>query len=292
MAVSPPRPKDLALSALRAFEAAGRLGSFALAAAELGVTPGAVTAHVRTLEAALGATLFERDGRGVRLTAAAARAVPEFSTAFDALGAAVQILRAEAAPRVVHIATLPALAQLWLSPRLPALRAAAPEIEISITAMEAPPNLKRTPYDLSLFYGETGQMIATDEIFPVCSPALAAKLHRPEDLSAVTCLTDASWAQDWQIWADAAMPGVHFSPRGPVFSLYALALEEAAGGAGVLMAHRALVATHLAAGALVAPFQQRVTLPRGLRLWSARPMRAGSAVQRAARFLEMAAARI
>ncbi|MDP1577123.1 MAG: LysR family transcriptional regulator, partial [Cypionkella sp.] len=106
MAVAPPRPKDLALSALRAFEAAARLGSFALAAAELGVTAGAVTAHVKALEAALGSPLFQRAGRGVVLTAAGARALPEFTLAFDALGAAVQVLRAEAAPRVVHIATL------------------------------------------------------------------------------------------------------------------------------------------------------------------------------------------
>ena len=292
MAVAPPRPKDLPLSALRAFEAAARLGSYALAAAELGVTAGAVTAHVKALEAALGSPLFQRNGRGVMLTAAGARALPEFTLAFDALAAAVQVLRAEAAPRVVHIATLPSIAQLWLSPRLPALRAAAPEIEISITAMEAPPNLKRLPYDLSLFYGETGEIIAPDVIFPVCSPALAAKLQRPEDLAQVTCLTDASWAQDWRVWADVAMPQVAFTPRGPRFSLYALAVEEAAGGAGVLMAHQALVASHLAAGALVAPFAQRVTLPGGLRLWSARPMKPGSAVQRAARFLQIAGARV
>lgn len=292
MAVAPPRPKDLPLSALRAFEAAARLGSFALAAAELGVTAGAVTAHIKTLEAGLGSQLFERNGRGVALTAAGARATPEFTLAFDALAAAVQVLRAEAAPRVVHIATLPSIAQLWLSPRLPALRAAAPEIEISITAMETPPNLKRLPYDLNLFYGDMGEMIAPDVIFPVCSPSLAPKLQRPEDLANVSCLTDASWSRDWQSWTDVAMPGLDFTPRGPIFSLYALAVEEAAGGAGVLMAHQALVASHLAAGALVAPFETRVTLPGGLRLWSARPMRPGSAIQRAARFLQVAGARV
>lgn len=289
MAVAPPRPKDLPLAALRAFEAAARLGSFALAAVELGVSPGAVTAHIKTLEAALDAALFDRTGRGVALTAAGARALPEFTAAFDSLANAVQVLRAEAAPRVVHIATLPSVAQLWLSPRLPALRAAAPEIVISITAMEAPPNLKRAPYDLSLFYGETGQLMAQDMIFPVCSPALARRLADPQDLANVTCLTDASWSEDWQIWVDVAMPGRTFIPRGPKFSLYALAVEEAAGGAGVLMGHQALVATHLAAGALVAPFAKRVTLPGGLRLWAARPLRVGSAVQRVAAFLHAAA---
>jgi len=284
MAVSPPRPKDLPLNGLRAFEAAARLGGFAAAAVELGVTPGAVTAHLKGLEAALGARLFQRGPQGVVLTAMGARALPAFTAGFDALAGAVQALRSEAAPQVVHIATLPAIAQLWLSPRLPALRAAAPEIAISITAMEAPPNLKRALYDLSLFYGDQGKLLADNVIFPVCTPAVAARLRSPGDLMAVTCLTDASWAGDWAIWAEAAgLAG--FTPRGPVFSLYALAVAEAAGGAGVLIGHQALVADHLARGTLVAPFPQRVTLPGGLRLWSAQPLRPGSATARVAEFL-------
>lgn len=291
MPVSPPRPKDLPLNALRAFEAAARLGSFASAGAELGITPGAITAHVKSLEAHLGAALFTRGMRGVQLTAVGQRALPEFIAAFDALGRAVQTLRAEAAPKSVHIATLPAIAQLWLSPRLPALRTAAPEISISITAMEHPPNLKRAPYDLSLFYAETGDLICPDVIFPVCSPQVAARLAGPEDLASQTCLTDASWSKDWALWAQSALPGVEFIPRGPIFSLYALAVEEAAGGAGVLIGHQALVASHLAIGALVAPFAPRVTLPGGLRLWSARPMAPGSAVARVAGFLRSAGMR-
>lgn len=270
MAVAPPKPRDLPLNALRAFEAAARLGSFVAAAQELGVTPGAVTAHVKALEKALGAGLFERSPRGVKLTRLGERVRPAFTSAFDALADASRILQAEAAPRQVHIATLPSLAQLWLSPRLPALRAAAPEISISITAMEEPPNLKRAPYDLCLFYGgEAGGWLARDVIFPVCAPALAARLEGVDSLAAVPCLQDASWADDWPLWASAHAPHVPLR-AGPVFSLYALALEEAINGAGVLIGHETLVARQLAAGALVAPFAGRVTLRRGLRLWSDR----------------------
>lgn len=285
MAVAPPRPKDLALNALRAFEAAARLGGFAAAAAELGVSPGAVTAHVKALEDRLGAALFRRGAKGVELTALGARVLPAFTGAFDALGSAQHLLRAEAAPRAVHIATLPAVAQLWLSPRLPALRAAMPEVAISITAMEAPPNLKRAPYDLSLFPGDMGQLVAEDWLFPVCSPALAAQVTGPEALLRLPCLIDMAWAGDWALWAASALPGQGFAPRGPVFSLYALAVEEAVNGAGVLMAHGALVAGHLAAGRLVAPLPQRVKLPQALRLWSARPLRPGQPVERVARAL-------
>ncbi len=290
MPVAPPRPKGLPLNALRAFEAAARHGGFSAAADELGVTPGAVTAHVKALEEALGATLFERHAKGVLLTALGRQVLPDFTAAFDRLGLAVALLRDEAAPRTVHIATLPAIAQLWLSPRLPGIRAAAPEITVSITAMEEPPDLKRAPFDLNLFYrgpGE-GRLIAPDEIFPVCAPALARTLRRPEDLAAVPCLTDSAWAGDWKRWAGVAMPGRDFTPNGPVFSLYALAVEEAVNGAGVLIGHSALVAAHLESGALVAPFPERVRLERGLTLWSARGLRAGGPAARVADWLMQA----
>jgi LysR family glycine cleavage system transcriptional activator len=189
---------------------------------------------------------------------------------------------------VVHIATLPAIAQLWLSPRLPALRAAAPDISISITAMEDPPNLKRAPYDLCLFFGQGAGQLAEDVIFPVCSRAVAEKLRGVGDLALVPCLSDATWAQDWEAWLAVAAPGLGISPRGPVFSLYALAVEEAVNGGGVLMGHQALVARQLAAGALVAPFDARVMLPRGLRLWAARPVVRGSAVEEVQRWLRRA----
>ncbi|WP_374396606.1 LysR family transcriptional regulator [Tabrizicola sp.] len=284
MPVAPPPLTRLPLNALRAFEAAARTGAFTLAAAELGVTPGAVTAHVKALEDRLGAALFERQARGVRLTALGLAAVEELTGAFDALAGAEVRLRALALPQEVHIATLPAIAQLWLSPRLPALRAAAPEISVSITALEAPPNLKRSLHDLSLFPAEAGgRLVAEDALFPVCSPALAARLVRVEELGSVPCLSDTAWDRDWEVWLQAV--GVDVAVRGPAFSLYALAVEEAVNGAGVLMGHGPLVAGHLARGTLVAPFSQRVSLAAGLRLWSARPQAKGSAVARVADFL-------
>ncbi len=282
MPVAPPRPKTLPLNALRAFEASARLGSFVLAAQELGVTPGAVAAHIKALEAEIGAPLFERQSRGIALTPLAHRVLPDFVAAFDALSDATQTLRAEAAPQRVHIAALPAIAQLWLSPRLPALRKAAPDIAVSITAMEAPPNLKRVPFDVSIFYRPRNEGTSLDEdvIFPVCAPALASALRHPRDLTNATCLTDVVWASDWTAWMKKAAPGIDFAPRGPVFSLYALAVTEAINGAGVLMGHDALIRNELADGRLVAPFEARVTLPRHLSASFATRPRKGSAAER------------
>ncbi|CAM5336054.1 hypothetical protein FALB51S_01199 [Frigidibacter albus] len=111
MSVAPRSPKGPPVTALRAFEAAARLGGFAAAAEELCVTAGAISAHVKALEDDLGAPLFDRQTRGVKLTPLGARVLPDLSAAFDRLGMSVQMLRAEAGPRQVHIATLPAIAQ-------------------------------------------------------------------------------------------------------------------------------------------------------------------------------------
>jgi DNA-binding transcriptional LysR family regulator len=286
MPVAPPSPQPLSLNALRALEAAARLGGFAAAAVELGVTPGAVTAQIKALEDRLGAQLFQRSARGVALTPLAAGAIANLSQAFDLVGQASHALIAAAAPQVLHVATLPAIAQLWLSPRLPALRAVAPEISVSITALEGPPNLKRLPYDLCIFYGDSGgAVLSGDVIFPVCAPAMAARLKGIEDLKHVPCLSDATWSQDWTLWMQGAGRGDADGLRGPVYSLYSLAVEEAVNGAGVLIGHDALVARHLASGALVAPFQPRVTLPRALRIWTARHQRPRGALDRMMRFL-------
>jgi len=269
MSISPPRPKGPPLNALRAFEAAARLGGFARAAEELCVTPGAVSQHVKALEEWAGSNLFERRSQGIRLTPLGRGVMADFSAAFDRMGEAVQTLRLRAAPNRIRIAALPSVAQLWLSPRLPAIRKTIPNVSISVTALEAPPNLKREPFDMSIFFEDdpvsSGSIdVCQDVIFPVCAPSMAAVLGTPADLSDVTCLHDASWPDDWALWSKSFAGEAEYDTGGPVFSLYSLAVEEARNGAGVLMGHEALVRADLESGALVAPFPDQHVLERSL----------------------------
>ncbi|UXX83342.1 LysR family transcriptional regulator [Roseovarius pelagicus] len=269
MSVSPPRPKGPPLNALRAFEAAARLGGFAAAAEELSVTPGAISQHIRSLEDWTGALLFERRSQGVRLTAAGAALLPGFTDAFNQMGQAVRALRALGNMRTLHIAVLPSVAQLWLAPRLPALRAALPGARISISALEMPPNLDREMFDLSLFLREpTGtqqeDILADDWILPVCCPTLAAGIAEPSDLTGHTLLHDAIWAGDWAHWTQAVGCELPDGEDGPQFSLYALAMAEAQSGAGVLMGHEVLVSRALEHGELVAPLPNRVSTGKAL----------------------------
>ena len=96
MPVNPPRPKPPPLSALRAFEAAARLGGFARAADELCVTPGAISQQIKALEEWAGAPLFMRHAQGISLTPVADRVLPLVGKAFDALGQSAQILQSHA----------------------------------------------------------------------------------------------------------------------------------------------------------------------------------------------------
>lgn len=281
MAVAPPRPKGPPLNALRAFEAAARLGGFSKAAEELCVTPGAITQHIKSLEEWVGTALFERRSQGVRLTQEGARLQPEFTEAFDKMGEAIHALREVTKAPVVHIAALPSVAQLWLSSRLPRLRAAHPRFQFSVTALEQPPNLLREMFDWSVFFEpiEDGQLntstddpnaiiLEEDEIFPVCSPELASTIQSVADLSRHSLLIDDTWAHDWEIWARHADWDNQTANHSARFSLYALALEEARNGAGILMGHSSLVRASLEAGHLVKPFDLHAPTGRALVLRS------------------------
>ncbi|MNK51821.1 Glycine cleavage system transcriptional activator [compost metagenome] len=280
MSLAPPRPRLPPHTAVRAFEAAARHGSFARAAEELFVTPAAVAQQIKALETWAGGALFERHSQGIRLSAHGRRALPALSAAVDQLGLAVQALRQEtqtAARRsTLQVAALPAMAQLWLSPRLSRLKAALPGVQVSVTALEQPPNFRREPFDLGLFYargaeaavGATGIPLARDRLVPVCSPRVRASLEsarpRPLDdlldvLARCGGLHDTVWRDDWSRWLQAVRPGTTAAEAdalaaGPDFSLYSLALQAALDGEGVLMGRERLVAPLLEKGRLHAPW--------------------------------------
>ena len=290
MPVSPPRPKMPQLNALRAFEAAARLSSISAAADELCVTPAAVAQQVKALEAWTGEKLFKRNAKGVSLTPLGSSVLKNFSAAFDSLGEAVQKLRTNAAPFEVRIAALPSIAQLWVSPRLPEIRSAMPEISVSVSALEQKPNLLRDPFDLAVFYedSETESQairLMQDSIFLVCSPDLAKRLKTVGDLAGEVFLHDSTWKNDWNTWLSVASPHQNLNKSGPEFSLYALAVEECKNGAGVLIGHEALVRPQIEAGQLVAPFELKVTLPLKLAFSTMKPLEDNSVLSKVATML-------
>ena len=270
------------LTALRAFEAAARHGNFVKAAAELGVTPGAISQHIKALEAQLGLALFQRQARGVRLTEVGRAYLPGVAEGFDRLARATLQVHDGAAGRNLagrlSVTMLPSFAAGWLVRRLPGFRARHPEIDLVIRSERQTVDLHRDDADLAIRYGlgDFPNLAAThllrEEIFPVCAPALLnadPPLRAPADLAAHDLLHDAGalgnepwirwqpWLDFWGLdywgldspgWGDAGKrPALHFTDSVQLYQAVLL-------GQGVALGRSVLIGDELAAGRLVRPF--------------------------------------
>jgi LysR family glycine cleavage system transcriptional activator len=264
------------LGLLRGFEATARHLSFTRAAAELGVTPAAVSHHVRELERLLQVTLLRRSSRSVKPTAEGEILRAGVAEGLESIRRAVQRITGETRRRLV-ISVSPSFAAKWLMPRLPRFLKDHPDADVRLDVNLRPPAFSRDDADLGLRFGNgvyegLGVDRLFDEtIFPVCSPALLAgprPLKKPEDLRHHTLLHVEWHAQgavwpSWEMWLQAAgVTGVDAN-RGLHLSLTALALQAAMDGQGVALGDSTLVADDLAAGRLVRPFRVSLRGPAG-----------------------------
>src|SRR5262252_5515268 len=253
------------LNGIRAFEAAARSESFAKAAGELHVTPAAISRMVQLLEQRIGVPLFERKANRLTLTAAGRAYQAGLTPILDQLALLTAQVAALAGSRVLTIGVGPTFATRWLIPRLADLQKSAPDVEVRFATGGA-----TVPYNdewtcgIRLgdgnWPGFSAERLFTAELRPVCAPALARRLRRPDDLRNVTLLRVAHAEDDWPRWFKALELG-RVRARGPEFEYYGQALQAAADGVGVAMGIRPYLDDDLAAGRLVAPFAQSV--PKG-----------------------------
>lgn len=155
------------LAALRAFEAAARLGSLSEAARALNVTHAAIAAHVRTLEAEFGQPLLRRSGRGMVTTQAGADLARDLGNGFAEIAAGVRALKQGREDRPVILTTTPSFAESWLMPRLAAFWSAHPDIPLSVQTDFRVVDLRREGVDLAIRHGRgpwpglEGQVLTT-----------------------------------------------------------------------------------------------------------------------------------
>lgn len=247
------------LHSLPAFEAAARLGSFLAAAEALHLTPSAISHRIRQLENHLGQALFERRHRSVVLTAAGRRYLAVVRDALLRLDEASAVLRAPQRERL-RISAAPALGSKWLVGRIADYQEGHPDLEFSLATATGLGPLLNGEADIGLRYGEEewpgllAWKLFEERVFPVCAPALAARLQQPADLDAVRLLRHPLLS--WQRWFAAA--GVaHAEPGiGPVYEDALLMLEAAVAGHGVALMASTLAAPYLAEGRLLRPFPQ------------------------------------
>jgi LysR family glycine cleavage system transcriptional activator len=253
------------LSSLRAFEAAARQESFKRAAAELGVTPTAISHQIRQLEEGLGVTLFERQTRKVALTPEGRGFYPALRQAFDQMAGAVEKLQKRPSRQVATLSATVAFTAKLLVPRAAGFPAMHPGWDLRLHASDDAVNLAAGEADAAIRYG-LGRYpglvaipLLTDHFAPVCSPHLG--LRDARGLARAT-LIHFEWGPtaskvsvpSWRAWSDRRADTEIDPESGITFNDENSAIQAAIAGQGVALLSVALVAAELKSGALVRPF--------------------------------------
>ncbi len=259
------------LKALKAFEAAARLGSFARAAQELYVTQTAISHQIKLLEEHLGCLLFERRANGLALTPQGHAIYPSISAGFEHFEAAMTLLPrpAPAAAQVLVVSALPSFTQEWLMPRLVDFRARWPEVDVLIQTDYHMADLSGEGADVAIRFGRGGfgddlraDLLSTETVTPVCSPSLLKRQvgdYAPQELASFTLLNSTvrmvhePW-MSWDLWLEEVGMDAGDVATGPRFSDPLLILRAAMASGGMVLGRSMLVHDHLQAGRLVAPF--------------------------------------
>lgn len=258
----------LPLNAVRAFEAAARLGGFNAAGAELNVSANAVGRLVKLLEEWLGVALFRRLPRGVVLTEAGDRYLGRVGTLLDQLAESTVDLQQLETSQVLTVSAMPSMVSRWLIPRLGRLTEKHPELDVRLLASVSLTDFAREQVDVAIRTGPgSGEglhrdLLMREDFYPVCSPELLSRgppLREPSDLAHHVLLHDEGDRRlpdqlDWARWLAAiGMPDIN-TERGLRFSFSHMTLQAAAAGQGVALASSAFLADDVATGRLVKPF--------------------------------------
>jgi LysR family glycine cleavage system transcriptional activator len=252
------------LNALKAFEAAGRLNSFAAAAAELGVTPGAISRQINALEETLNMRLFVRGYREVRLTPEAAKYRDQLTDAFRRIGAATNEIVQAGRKRPVCVLCPMNVGMRWLLPRLARFDIAHPSVPVTITTFQGVGHAGAYADDVDVVLRLHSSAEATrdsiflfaNELVLVASPRLlkaGPPLVRPEDLAHHTVLLSAARPKLWQNYLSLlGMSGIEPAET-IVLENSAMTTSAAIEGIGVTLCDRIVLADEIAAKRLVQP---------------------------------------
>lgn len=251
------------LNALRTFHAVAREQSMAAAAAELGVTTGAVSRQIRNLEECVGVALLTRNGRGMRLTADGRALEGELAVAFGQIDAALERLGGPVHGERLRVVVPPMFGAAWLLPRFDLFKAKRPGTEVILVDIERRVGIGNNA-EVVISWGRCEESATTfvehladsDEIFPVCTP----RTLQGDGLAGMTLLhyegTGKGWSwPGWPEYLEAAGLDGTISTDGPRLTP-ALLLDALRRGQGVMLANSAIAHDDLAAGRLVRPVPQ------------------------------------
>jgi LysR family glycine cleavage system transcriptional activator len=261
------------IKAVQAFEAAARLGSFALAADELAVTPSAISHQVRLLEEQLGILLFHRAHRSVILTDIGRDFAAEVISAFARIDAATRHAATSGGATALTIHSTPSIATQWLMRRLPAYGELHPEIDLRLQSSVNRIDLGQGIVDIDIRYNPgpppAGSILVPfpeDMIVPMCSPKLvngARPIRRLEDLAGHTLIHGEITILGWRDWSRRNRKARLELERGPRFDRSFMAIRAAVDGLGICLDSMLLAEQKLLSGELIVLFPETAMKARG-----------------------------
>jgi DNA-binding transcriptional LysR family regulator len=275
-------------SALLAFEAAARHGSFARAAEELARTEGAVSRQIGRLEAFLGVALFERVGNRVRLAPNGTRYAAQVRETLDRLERdSLYLMGQPTEGASLDIAAIPTFATRWLIPRLKRFQKQHPNVTVHIAERMDPFLLAGSGFDAAIHFehpawaGMHLHPLLEEVLVPVCSPALLADAGANAALDELPRLHRRQNPDAWQTYAQESGIELTNSAVGARFDLHSMLIEAALAGLGVALVPRLYVGAELEQGRLVAPWPESSAIAKNFCLVLPEPIELSEAPLRA-----------
>jgi LysR family glycine cleavage system transcriptional activator len=243
--------------------------SFSRAASTLGVTIGAVSMQIKSLEQYLSAPLFMRRGRVVRLTGEGERLLPKVRENLAQLERAVDEARLDSRSGPLMVSMLASFLQQWLLPRLPDFNDKFPDIDLRMNTSASLVDFLRSDIQIAIRFG-VGQWpgvhaekLLDEWLVPVCTPRLLAK-HGPVstagDLKKYRLLHSTS--EPWRAWSDGPTLDIEWAPTGASFDDSVATIRAAEAGQGLVLARWSLVEQEIATGQLAVASRKIVATDR------------------------------
>lgn len=248
------------LAVLRSFEAAARHESFTHAAEELNLTQGAISRQVKELEETIGAPLFRREGRSVRLTQTGFDLARSLSSDLESLRNSISEAMAAGKGRsLLKLAVLPTFCDRWLVPRLSDFLSRHPEIQLSIATRDRPFNLSEERFDMAIHFGRDdwpgGHLthLCSETLFAVASPAFRDRheIEDPADLTRVPLLQLETRAGAWSDWFAFCGLAQRNEPPSIQFDQFSTIITAAKHALGAALLPSYLIEPELQSGSLV-----------------------------------------
>jgi LysR family transcriptional regulator, glycine cleavage system transcriptional activator len=258
------------LKAIQVFDVVARTGNLTQAAASLAITQSAISYHLRILETKIGARLFERTSRGVRLTEPGEKLVPFVREGLRAIETGLALVTPAPKRPVVRVAVLPMFASRWLAPRLVDFWNKHPKIELAFSHDNDTYSVasdRAEVADIAVQWGTGGwphvdsRRLLEAPLVAACSPKLLKKLplRAAVDLKRHTLLhvDDHNMWLQW-LTAIGLSDAQTVARRGLMMSDRHFQLSATLNAVGVSLFIRSFIQEELRQGTLVSPLSLEV----------------------------------